>query len=392
MQLIKYTFTKKPNLKILKLSMITSYILASSLLSDDYVNVQFMGYDEDSGRTNIYTPSIEINKDFGADYTLNLSYVYDSVSGASPIFYDSSSGASPSSKGLTKQENVKYGDVDYKEGRNAGGISLIKRFENRDELTAGVNISRENDYYSNELSTEYLHWIDASKNQAFTFGASYQKNKILIECALGNDECDSSSGASQTMNLDVMSAELGFTQVIDKTSLIKASFFYINEDGYLSNPYMRIVRNFNTNPNITQDKKPDSRKAYGATLEYSKALNDKISTTSTYRYYSDDWDITSHTIGSEVYYEFDEKLTTGLGIRYYKQSEADFYNGAKEYFTEQTYASSDRRVSNFDSLNYKLSADYKINSKISINTNINLYEQADYFDAFYYNIGAKYKF
>jgi len=376
----------------LRLSILTCSLLATSLMAEDYVSVQYIGYDEDSGRTTISTPSIEINKDFGTDYTLNISLISDTVSGASPIYFDASSGASPSSKGFTSQANVKYDNADYEETRNAGGISLVKRFENRDELTGGINVSREHDYYSNELSAEYLHWLDDSKNQAISFGASYQKNEILIDCALGNDECDASSGASEVMDLDVISAEVGFTQTLDKTSLVKASVFYISEDGYLSNPYMRVVRNYNTNPNITQENKPDNRKAYGATLQYSKAFDDKISTTSTYRFYSDDWDITSHTISSELYYEFNEKLTTGVGLRYYIQSESEFYNGDKDYFTDQTYASSDRRMSDFDALNYKLSADYKVNTKISVNASVNLYDQPDYFDALYYNLGVKYKF
>ena len=377
----------------LKLSIITCTLLSiSSLVAEDYVNIQFVGYDEDSGRTTVYSPSVEVNKDFGADYTLNLSFTIDSLSGASPIYFDASSGASASSKGVTDQADVKYDDVAYEENRNAGGIVLTKRFASRDELTAGINISREHDYYANELSAQYLHYLDESKNQSISFGASYQKNEILIDCNLGNDECDSSSGASEVMNLDVISAELGYTQVIDKTSLIKASIFYIGEDGYLSNPYMRVVRDYNTNTTITQDSKPDSRTAYGTLIQYSKALNDKISTVSSYRLYSDDWDILSHTVSSDFYYEFTDKLTTGIGLRYYTQSEAEFYNGEKDYFADQKYASSDRRMSDFYSLNYKLSLDYKINDKISANSSVNYYNQPEYFDALYYSIGAKYKF
>ena len=41
--------------------------------------------------------------------------------------------------------SVQY--MGYDEGRSAAGVSLVKRFENRDELTGGVNISRETDYY-----------------------------------------------------------------------------------------------------------------------------------------------------------------------------------------------------------------------------------------------------
>ncbi len=379
----------------LRLSVLASLLLATNaLLAEDYVSVQFMGYDEDSGRTTIITPSVEINKEFGADYTLNLSFTHDSVSGASPTYYDAFSGASaklPDS--TTLKHDVKYGNIEYEDERKAVSLALTKRFESRDELTLGGNFSDEYDYTSKELSAEFLHYINSTKNQSVSFGVSYQKNDVSINCDLGNSECDALSGASEKiMDLDVLSSEVGFTQIIDKTSLIKASLFYINEDGYLSNPYMRVVRDYNTNAKISQEVKPDDRTAYGATLAYSKSINSKLSSITNYRFYSDDWDITSHTIENELYYEWSDDFVAGLGIRYYIQSEADFYSHKKDFFTDQKYASSDRRISDFDSVNIKLSAEYKLNKKISLNSSINYYEQFDYFDAKYYNIGVKYKF
>ena len=109
-------------------------------------------------------------------------------------------------------------------------------------MTIGGNYSTEHDYDSTELSTEYLHYLDSSKNQSITIGGSYQKNDVSIYCKLNTGACDSSSGASEKIkDLEVITTEIGFTQILDKTSLIKGSIFYINEDGYLSNPYMRVV-------------------------------------------------------------------------------------------------------------------------------------------------------
>jgi len=238
-----------------------------------------------------------------------------------------------------------------------------------------------------------MHYLDSSKNQSISLGTSYQKNEVSIYCFLNTDECDTSSGASKKVkDLEVFNYEFGFTQTIDKTSQLKASLFYISEEGYLNNPYMRVVRDYNTNPKITQENKPNSRKAYGVSFQYSKALSNKLTTISSYRFYSDDWDIVSHTLNSEFYYEFNNRLTTGIGLRYYNQNEAEFYNGSADYFTDQIYASSDRRMSSFDSLNYKVSVDYKINSSVRVNGSLNYYDQLDLFDAFYYNVGVKWYF
>ena len=78
----------------LKYSLAAALALISFANAQNYVSVQYMDYDEDSGRTTIHSPHIELNLDLGVDYTLNLSGVIDSLSGASPTYYDSSSGAS----------------------------------------------------------------------------------------------------------------------------------------------------------------------------------------------------------------------------------------------------------------------------------------------------------
>jgi len=380
-----------------RLSIITSLLLSStSLVAEDYISVQYMNYNEDNDRVEISAPSFEINKDFGADYTLNLSYVQDALSGATPTYYDITSGASAKlPEGVLYQNDIFYGDIPYKDKRDAYALSLTKRFENRDELTLGLSYSDEKDYESKGFSSEYLHYLDSSKNQSISLGFSYQKDNIDIYCFLGNSECDGISGASSKVvdkDLEVFSGEVGFTQIIDKSSLAKFSLFYIAEDGYLTNPYMRVDRNYNTTPQITQEQKPNSKNAMGLFLQYSKALNSKTYFNSSYRIYSDSWNIDSHTLNSELFYRYSDKTTLGLGLRFYTQSDAKFYSGKRDYFTNEQYASRDRRLSNIDSLNYKFSLEYDLNSDTTLNSSINYYEQIDILDALYYNFGIKYKF
>ena len=126
-------------------------------------------------------------------------------------------------------------------------------------------------------------------------------------------------------------------------------------------------------------------------MQYSKLITNKLATNLSYRFYNDDWDITSHTIDTEFNYEINDKLNIGVGLRYYTQSESEFYSDKSDYFTTQKYLSSDRRVSDFDSINYKINTEYKVNSDITLNANINYYKQDD-FDAIYFGVGAKYRF
>ncbi|RUM62466.1 MAG: hypothetical protein DSZ03_06745 [Sulfurimonas sp.] len=395
-----------------KLSLFTCSLLAfGTAQAEDYVNVQYVHYDEDSGRTTVMSPALEISKDFGTDYTLKASFVADSISGASPTWYDGSSGASAFSRGTTAVENVTYGNIEYDDTRTAGAIALTTRFASRDELSVGYSRSYESDYESNELSAEYLYNLDSSRNRTLSFGLSYQLNRVLAQDYTSNkdrlrdddddddndnDDYDTSSGASKALDVNVITAEIGFTQIMNAHSLAKISVFFINEDGYLSNPYMNVVRYYNQNgsgtADIVSDSKPDTRTAYGLTLQYIGALSDALSLNTSYRFYNDDWGIASHTLNTELYYEYGDDWIFGAGLRYYIQSEADFYNERQDYFTDETYASSDRRMSDFDALAYKLSARYRVNDDWSVNTGVSYYEQSKHFDALYYTVGLKYNF
>lgn len=374
-----------------------------ALEADDYVSIEYLQYNENENRSAISAPSITINKDFGTDYTLNAGLVVDMVSGASQSYYDSSydgtssashdasSGASAFSRGLNvKNSNIKYGNIAYSEKRVSWNALLTTRFQNRDTLSMGASRSEEHDFYSSEASAEYMHWLSSSKNSALSFGLSYQSNKILQRCS----DVDGCSGASENRSADAINAQVGFSQTIDMRSTIKLGLFFAKDSGYLDNPYLNIIRNYQANgtSDIVGEHRPDSRSAYGTTLEYVNALSDKTTLHFNYRYYKDDWEVNSNTADTDIYYEFDDKLLLKIGFRYYQQHRAYFYNSSPKYFTDEVYASSDTRLSNFQSQTYKSALKYKLNDTLSINFGANLYMQSTNLNALYFLTGLKYNF
>jgi len=378
--------------KKLKLSFVTaSILLASSVLAEDYIRVNYMQYDENDNRVSVQAPSIEINKDFGVDYTLNTSIVLDAVSGATPIYVDSVSGASAFNSRGTSKTPVKK-NVEFSEQRKSASFSLVKRLDNRDEITTSFSKSYESDYDANTLSLDYLHWANKSKNRSYNIGASYALNNVLIRHCSYNAQCgtpDSISSASKKETSSTIATQVGVTQIINKSSLFKADVFYSAEDGYLSNPYYNVVRDDN---NIVAETRPDKRTSYGFNLKYIKAFTSNFSSKFKYKFYTDDWDITSHTIDINNYYEFNSKFTLGFGLRYYTQSEANFYNQSSTYFTNEEFASHDDRLSSFNSTTLKTSLDYKYSNKVSYDISFNKYDQSTGLSAFYSTVGFKYKF
>ena len=380
----------------IKLSITTAtLLLAISAQAQDYVSVQYLQYDENNNRTSVSAPSIVINKDFGTDYTLKVGLVADSVSGASQTYHDSSSGASAYSRGTgVNASDVKYGNIDYEETRIAGNIALTTRLDNRDEFTVGIARSNEEDYYSSEISTQYMHWLDDSKNKSLTFSLAYQANEILDRCPAGSPStCDTSSGASQAQDATTINAQVTYSQNIDERSSAQATLFAFNDDGFLTNPYLNVVRNYNgVTADIVQEKRPDKRTGYGAAFGYANALSDSLSLHLGYRFYHDDWDINSHTIDSDLYIQANSKCLFKLGLRAYIQSEANFYNEKKDFFTNETYASSDERLSDFNAITYKAGVDYKVSKDLTFNFGANFYDQSTNLSATYFVTGLTYNF
>ena len=364
-----------------------------ALHSEDYVSVQYLQYDENNNRTSVSAPSIVVNKDFGTDYTLNVNLVLDSVSGASENWYDAASGASAFSRGKgVNADDVKYGNVEYEDTRSAGGAVLTTRFSNRDELIVGLNYSMENDFKSAEASAEYMHWLDSSKNSSLSFGASYQANEVLVRAKTYSDAV---SGASEAFDANSLNLQLSYFQNLNAESYLKASLFYIGDSGYLTNPYSNVVRNYNEVTNkadIAGENRPDSRTAYGVSLKYANAITATLSAHVSYRYYTDDWGIDSHTLDTDLYYELGEDWVFKVGLRYYMQSEASFYNARKDHFTNEVYASSDKRLSDFNAITYKTDVAYKFSDAWSANFGANYYDQSTDLSATYFMTGVTYRF
>jgi len=374
---------KKSYINISKVTAL-AIIASNSLYAENYVSVEFLQYNENDNRVAVSAPSFSTSYDIGTDYNIKADFVHDAVSGATPSWQpDSNSGASS----RDNSGDYQYKNQEFTEARNAGSVMLTTRFENRDELYTGFDYSRESDFDSKAISAEYMHYTDKSHNQSVNIGVSYSFNEILAY------QYDSGSGASQKEESNSLNIQAGISQVLNDHSALKVEGFTIIDDGYLTNPHANVVRNYNTNnQKLVTENRPDKRTAYGVNLKYITLLNDDMSYKVNYRFYADDWDINSHTIDNDIYYKMNKQLTFGVGLRYYIQSEANFYNENKDFFTNEEYASSDERLSDFDALTYKTSIDFKQNDKISYNLGGEFYSQSTGLDASMVTLGLKYKF
>jgi hypothetical protein len=372
-------------MQLRKLSLITSSLLIS-LQAEDSLSINYLHYSESDDRVQVNAPSITFKKDFGTDYSLRVNGTFDSISGASPNWVDSQSGASKRSFSKNSDNSrYSYENMEFEDTRTALSGDLTIRQENRDEFNVGISISRETDYYGNELSLSYISYIDSLKNSAVSIGGSVNMNEILSYNH--HTATDSDTGASKKEESSGYTFDIGFSQNIDSSSIVKLSLFGVSESGYLSNNYRYIVRKANGIESLSPDSRPDDRFGTGGTVEYRKSL-EPLTLYGKYRYYSDDWGIDSHTVDGGLYYNFDDEVIINPSLRYYNQSEADFYSSGN--FNGEKYGSSDERLSDFSAMTYKLQATYNYNYDWSYNIGINYYDQTTGLSAFYTTVGVKY--
>ncbi len=381
-------------------------LYSSSLSAEDYVNIQVMHYSETEEEATVVAPSIELNMGIGGGYTLNANLLTDIVSGASPTYYDktydSVTKASPYSHGThspsayergshLSQEDVGHGKVDYRDLRYIGGVNITKDLEDKDQASLGFSFSNEHEFRIPEVSASYLHYLDKYQNRSLEVSASYQYAQLNVWC-INNTHCDTKSGGSKNFYQKIFDTQVTYAQNIDKNTIGKISLFGNFESGELSNPYMNVVRDYNTNPIILNENRPDSRNGYGVKLSLAKALREDVVLHGNYRYYRDSWDISAHTIESKLFYEYSDKLTFDGSLRYHSQSKADFYSGKKDYFTDEKYASSDWRIGDVQSASISLGVTHKLSKKLSQNLMFALYDKEYGKTAMLMIAGQKYKF
>lgn len=390
-----------------KFSTLTAALLfASTLQAQDFINVQMLYYDENDESTTVVSPFIELGLDFGVDYTLHASLGMDAITGASETYYDKSyvpsSGASPYRESVSKpsayargkviaQKDVGYGLIDYRDYRYSGEVSLTQRLANRDEVTYGFSYNNEYDYHIPEISFGYKHWLDSAKNSSLEGSVAYQMAWVLIWCR-NNDFCDAGSGASEIFYQHNIFGQLSYGRVLDTKSQMQLTLFYNDENGFLSNPYKNIVRDYNTAPRITNERRPDNRQGYGAKIAYQRAVSGKTILHGSYRYYHDDWKLDGHTFQGKIYYDYSEKVKLEGRLRYHTQSSAYFYSARKDYFTDQKYASSDYRLGSLQSYFVQAGVRYRLSKDLQPSFYWSYYSQDNGLHAFSLIIGEKYLF
>jgi hypothetical protein len=258
---------------------------------------------------------------------VNADITVETMSGASPWF------VIPNAAGKPVEVMSGASIHDFRQAIQARGDHRI------DNLTGSLlaGFSNERDYRSVNAGFEGS-WDFNHKLSNFSAGFGYT-----------HDEVDPTGGRSAAFPNRIAHADnhefdsfAGVSQVLGRETVIQTSISFDLVAGYQSDPYKLAYVAGNT----LNDTRPDSRHrlAWNTRLRQNiRALDAAVHLD--YRYYHDDWGIAAHTVSLAWYQTLPDGWAVVPQLRWYSQSQADFYQPYYNSAQSNGLYSSDYRLS-----------------------------------------------
>ncbi len=150
------------------------------------------------------------------------------------------------------------------------------------------------------------------------------------------------------------------SQTLGKRTAGSLELFVSQQDGVLSTPYHEVV----IGPHAPDDpagehvaeRLPDSRLRKALALRLNHTFSDRFVLRTGYRYYSDDWGITAHTIDLEPHFRLrsDREMWLFPILRYGTQTGADYFGVPGTFTGAESYYTSDWDLAETTMLKYGL--------------------------------------
>ncbi len=334
-------------------------------------------YYAEQDRVTAIEPVISLTAEFSGERKWTNKFVIDTLTGAShngaamantPQTFTTPSGAGH----YTIAPGQVTLDPSFKDTRLALSSSWSQPLGTDYELTAGVNGSREYDFTSLSLNSSLSRYMN-NKNTKLSLGFSGEFDSINpvggAPVGLSTMAAKGTMGASDSKQ--VLDLLFGLTQVMSRQWIVQINYNLGMSSGYMNDPYKitsEVVAAGNPgagDPTGTYyyDKRPDQR------LKHSIFVDSKYHTDgwgiigSSYRYFFDDWGISSHTFNIDYRMALTKKWFVEPSVRYYMQSEADFY---KAFFSQGTplpdYMTSDYRLGKMTAITLGVEIGRKLDS------------------------------
>ena len=331
---------------------------------------------QEKDRVSAFEPMLGLRKEIGEDEYLNVRIVADALTGASPngaVPTDTpQTFTSPSgNSSYTTPANEIPLDDSFQDFRAAINAEWEKGITDTLKRILGVSFSTEVDYTSLGFSSTFSKDIN-QRNTTLTAGASLNLDRIKPQGSApeglstmptaafpappgsGEEDDEEGEGGESKTVIELL---VGVTQVINRYTLSQLNFSIGHSSGYLNDPYkiISVLENDGsgdlrtTNSPYLFENRPDNRTYQSIYWKGVHQLENEDVITVSYRYFWDDWDITSHTVDLRYRWELGGGQYLQPHWRHYQQSAARFYRqtliDGEE--TNLDYVSADYRLGDF---------------------------------------------
>jgi hypothetical protein len=337
-------------------------VLGGVASAEDRIALLTYRYAEAADRMVVRATNVDVDRDFGVNWGAQFHLGVDAISGATPCWKPKAGYANEYASGLCQVGA---------ETRQSVAASVLHRDASRNEYQLALAHSSEPDFVSRELSGQVQIWHDEAHNRSYSVGAILQDNTSVA-----------TSNTNNTANLGsrTYGFQAGVSQVLDRHSTLQASVHAGRDIGYLSNHYLKIVRDDGAGQHVLAvDARPELRQNAGATVRWIKAWGVPLKTNIWYRHDRDSWGVVGHTVEAKAYWDINAQWRLNPVLRWFSQKSANFYRAygdAINTFAASGPGSNDARLGALHSTTAQLHAQYQADKHWSINMGVSAYRQS----------------
>lgn len=307
------------------------------------------------------------------------------------------------SSGASKYDVWSSVDIGYKHSssdRNSivgGNINFAREFDyssfgiggnftklfNEKNTEFGINANIYIDNWNPKYPSELKSYFDVNNNLNSGFfrdvdilnqsGTAIDKSGNSVWSPFKNTLIDNTSRNSYSVSLS-------FSQILTNKAQISLFLDVVQQNGWLSNPMQRVyfgdranyyignptsISNYTSkeNTDVFQladdiERLPDTRFKLPIGARFNYYLNEFLTLRTYYRYYYDDWGITSHTANIELPIKISDKFTLYPTYRYYTQTDADYFAPYEQLNSSDEFYTSDYDLSEFNSNQFGFGISY----------------------------------
>ncbi len=363
------------------------------------------GTEELTDATSTIVLRMPMNEDDVLTVDVGLSaYTSASTSNVNP-FDEGNATPFDASSGESQKDNLAYINPSYSHSS-----------DDRNKIwSANAYISSEYDYFSVGFGGSYTRLFN-EKNTEITLSGKVFLDKWKPEYPIelrdgffdnritGNGTYAPIFSEFEKETRNSYSLSLSFSQILSKKLQGALFLDVVSQNGLLSTPFQRVyfsdfedfyIDDFQLADNVEQ--LPDNRfkVPFGGRLNYY--VNDLVVLRGYYRFYWDDWGITSHTASIEAPFKLNQKFTLYPTYRYYTQTAADYFYPKEQALSTNEFYSSDYDLSDYNAHQYGMGIQYKdifTSAKVfnfglkTIDLRVSQYDRSDGLNAFIITLGT----